>query len=160
MNTTRKPIQRMSRQQKEEAYAFIAQNWRKGQHNLGSVLDHLGVSEDQFRVLDQQVILREERQLTNLLKQGKTQNEIMAEMNVDLELFERIFQYACFDKFIQTLSMPIFEEDLQYIQYQHWNMLKFSEKMRDSVRIVTNGEMVAAIFFNDLAKHSFPRSRK
>lgn len=85
MNTTRKAIQRMSRQQKEEAYSFIAPNLRNGQHNSNSLLDHLNVSEEQFHALEQKVLLREERQLTNLLRQGKTQKEIITEMDLNLK---------------------------------------------------------------------------
>jgi len=156
MNTTRKPIQRMSRKQKEEAYAYISNIWRESDTSdtwyiksryIQSCLEDINVELKKFKKLEHNALILDERWLTSLLKQEKTQKEVMAEMNLDSEHLRFLLDKACNDRFIKFIRLPVIQEDIWLLSDDSANIFDFD---RHLVRIITDGGMVIAAYLQNI----------
>lgn len=156
MNIIRKPILRMSRQQKKEAYAYISNIWRESDTNdtwyaksryLTSCLETLTVEMKKFRKLEHEALIHEERRLTGLLKQGKTQKEVMTEMNLDSEHLLFLLGKACNDRFIKFIRVPVLQEDIRLLSDDASTLFDFDSNF---VRIITDGRMVIAAYLRNI----------
>ena len=100
-----------------------------------------------FRKLEHEALIHEERRLTGLLKQGKTQKEVMTEMNLDSEHLLFLLGKACNDRFIKFIRVPVLQEDIRLLSDDASTLFDFDSNF---VRIITDGRMVIAAYLRNI----------
>lgn len=155
MHTT--PRKRLSKNEKEEAYKIIMDMWKNCKREP-EMRETLNIHEDRFDGLYKDFWKLLRRRMVRLFVQGKTQQQVMEEMEISENQFWCIWGDCFYKNEFKWYEVTIMPEDAQFLPFDKWNMVKHSRN-KYGTRLVTNGKVLKALCFREVPFYGYEEER-